>query len=283
MTGPSTRYSPPRSTTSDSGEDDELDDPDLQAFLEEMRQKNKSPSSPSGIPGPSTSDSGEEEEEEQTGSLSSDPGLEAYLQILSDPNRHQLQPFRVRRMWYLPHSSTQTPPLPMTTVSPPTTPVEERSTSGSPVPDNVIRYLNPLTGFPYLDSMREDIENAGTSDNIPLGRKLAQKGRAYRREAYAHLRGKKGRKQQMLSSLEGFRYDSEKDRYLPRDDLPPPVDPNPEFKWQPLSPSSPSAPDRNEFDRKKFNRSVRDMKREHWPSDIMPRGRVGYGDISPYN
>ena len=25
------------------------------------------------------------------------------------------------------------------------------------------------------------------------------------------------------------------------------------------------------------------MKREHWPSDIMPRGRVGYGDISPYD
>ena len=87
MTGPSTRYSPPRSTTSDSGEDDELDDPDLQAFLEEMKQKNESPSSPSAIPWPSTSDSGEEEEVEQTGSLSNNPGLEEYLRILSDPNK----------------------------------------------------------------------------------------------------------------------------------------------------------------------------------------------------
>ena len=126
MTGPSTRYSPPRSTTSDSGEDDELDDPDLQAFLEEMKQKNESPSSPSAIPWPSTSDSGEEEEVEQTGSLSNNPGLEEYLRILSDPNRHQLQPFSIQ----IPHSSTQKP---------------EHLTYGGPKPPNLIRYENPWT------------------------------------------------------------------------------------------------------------------------------------------
>ena len=87
----------------------------------------------------------------------------------------------------------------------------------------------------------------------------------------------------MLSGMERFRYDENEDRYLPRDNLPPPEDPNPEFKWRSLEPSNPSAPDLNEFDRKRFHRSVRDMKEEHWDSDILPRGRVGYGDISPYN
>ena len=55
-----------------------------------------------------------------------------------------------------------------------------------------------------------------------------------------------------------FGYDEEVDRYLPRTDLPPPPDPNPLFKWQPLSPSSSSVPDLHGFDRKRFNRLVRD-------------------------
>ena len=45
--------------------------------------------------------------------------------------------------------------------SPPWMREKEHSTYGSPAPDNVIRYENPLTGFPYLDRMREDIESAG--------------------------------------------------------------------------------------------------------------------------
>ena len=164
--------------------------------------------------------------------------------------------------------------------SPPWMRKKERSTYGSPAPYNVHRYQNPLTGFPYVDRMREDIESARSSGDMPVGRKLAQKGKVYRKVAYEHARGKQDRKDQLLSSLERFRYDNRVERYLPRRDLPPPEDPNPQFIWQPLSPSSPSAPDLNEFDRKRFNRSVRDMKTEHWNSVIMPRGRVGYGDIS---
>ena len=146
----------------------------------------------------------------------------------------------------------------------------------------MIRYLNPLTGFPYVDRIRGDIESVGSSENMPMGRTLAQKGRAYRTEVYEHFKGKRNRKDELLSNMERFGYDSQKDRYLPGD-LPPPENPNPQFIWEPLSPSSLLAPVLNEFYSKRFHRSVRDMKVEHWKSDIMPRGRVGYGNLSPYN
>lgn len=209
--------------------------------------------------------------EELDVTLLEDTDLQTYLQEMSQMSQ-QMQTLRKPAKSPTP-SPPKTPPRMVPSGVPPV-----RSKYGGITPPNVGRYRNPITGSPNLERMRTDVESRETRDTLPAT--LAQKGRDYRKELYAHELGRKDRKKQLLSSLPGFRYSPAEQHYLPRDDAPPLPDSNPSFQWRPLRHASPFAPDR--FDRK-FQQSVRDMQVERWRSAIMPRGRVGFGDISAYD
>lgn len=142
------------------------------------------------------------------------------------------------------------------------------------VPPIIRRYRNPETGYPDFELMKECIAKEKPTVS---GSAFAERNRRMTRELSDPRYGTSyDRMRQVLHKKRGLKYIG-RQRYGHTSGLP---NPNPFFQWHPLQPSSSTAPDITD---QRFHRSVQEMQIDHWPSNVMPRGRIGYGDLSQFN